>query len=259
MTTAAQEQPVRTRIKGRTLTSFLAAVSVLACAAAAGARFPDSPPPQTGPLQKQTVGDTGLTRAQILRMGQERFLTAYTRTHPGPDRFALRIYEAEKRADNEARARRLPAAMRQRLQDLRKALAAFHSAAVQMCRARAGGGTMYTDIEAGFAASREDAIGGMLDLLASKSGPQPDNEQDLRPRANKRAQVRQAFRKLDQALPRLAKSAAYDRKAHAKAYAEFKAQRTPLLKLLASLPDAAAARAAQFMDEVVAFVVEEHR
>lgn len=120
------------------------------------------------PVIAEEINDSGLTCAQILKLGSEAFVEKYAPGGRGGSvkvRKGYFIYTDCRTKENQRLISKLPASMRAPMKTISEQLRIAALASVEMREALAGGGTMYLDFRAAAVAEVSALIGRMLAVI----------------------------------------------------------------------------------------------
>lgn len=114
-----------------------------------------------------TDGGFSMPRAQVRRLGLEKFMEVYSKGHSSTvgQMQGYGFYTRSRRADNNQSAQGLTLNRRRQVNALRDALAQLGDAAWDMTETKNGGGTMYGVLASSAYATREDAIATLIAAL----------------------------------------------------------------------------------------------
>lgn len=213
-------------------------VFLLACAPGALAQG-DEKPPFKMPCQ------------HVLKLGQNKFMDVYGEQAGDYSTYGMKqgfgYYADCKRADNDARARRLANERHRQVDEVREALSKLGNAGWTMRYIMEGGGTMWGLASVGAYAEREDYMQEIIAAFASSE------RKDGRQRRRALLSVRRAQALLARhaRTPKLEFASADEKSQQRKLYretvTEARAAAAELQALINALPDAAAERTAKRM------------
>lgn len=217
--------------------TLLLALLLLACAPAALAQD------EEGPKFKMPC-------QQALKMGQSKFMDVYGEKTNDYSTYGMKqafgYYADCKRADNDARAKRLTAARRGQANEVREALMKLGNAGWTMRYIMEGGGTMWGLASVGAYAEREDYMESVITALVSeKKNP------ILRRRASASLRRARSLLARHSRTPKLEFASREElpqqRQIYQESVKEAREASAQLQALILALPDAAAERAAKRM------------
>ncbi len=191
--------------------------------------------------------------SEVLKVSLDKFVESYSSKPGHRESEAYDIYKACKAKDNDKRLLRLPAKNRAQIAGLRKSLDKWVSAVYGMCWSKAGGGSIYAQMQRANEAEREIRLAEVIGVMEGHRKRGNDSTSHMRSNLNS------FLLKTRRAYPLLAKRTEYEADVHARSFREFKSETARLKTQLRALPSITLNPLLKYVNQTLDFLLEEHK